>query len=94
MPSVLTQEDSYYNFQRHRVLCGAMTRPGLGLVRKLTGLGHSGSSGSRNHVCLVLGGTGLLGRALHATVEELEEEASDLDGYHYVFVGSHDADLR
>lgn len=71
-----------------------MTRPGLGLVRKLTGLAHSGSSGSRNHVCLVLGGTGLLGRALQATVEELEEQASDLDGYHYVFVGSHDADLR
>ncbi|CDJ60579.1 GDP-L-fucose synthetase, putative [Eimeria maxima] len=45
-------------------------------------------------VCLVLGGTGLLGRALRATVEELEEQAGDLEGYHFVFVGSKDADLR
>ncbi|CDJ35998.1 GDP-L-fucose synthetase, putative [Eimeria mitis] len=38
--------------------------------------------------------TGLLGKALRATVEELEEQAGDLEGYHFVFVGSKDADLR
>ncbi|XP_026193362.1 GDP-L-fucose synthase [Cyclospora cayetanensis] len=73
-----------------------MTRPGIGLVKKLTGLSHSntGSSQSRTPVCLVLGGTGLLGKALQATVHALEEQAGDLEGYRFVFVGSRDADLR
>ena len=63
-------------------------------MKKLTGLTHLGSGGSGNHICLVLGGTGLLGKALQAAVEDLEEEPGILKGYHYVFVGSHEADLR
>lgn len=71
-----------------------MTRPGLGFVRRLTAITHGCASQQNAHVCLVLGGTGLLGRALRATVEELEEQAGDLEGYHFVFVGSKEADLR
>ncbi|CDI75507.1 GDP-L-fucose synthetase, putative [Eimeria praecox] len=70
-----------------------MTRPSLGFVRRLTAITH-GSSSQKTHVCLVLGGTGLLGSALRATVEDLEEQAGDLEGYHFIFVGSKDADLR
>lgn len=71
-----------------------MRRPSLGFVRRLTAITHGCTSQQSTPVCLVLGGTGLLGRALRATVEELEEQAGDLEGYHFVFVGSKDADLR
>ncbi|CDJ69355.1 GDP-L-fucose synthetase, putative [Eimeria necatrix] len=71
-----------------------MTRPGVALVRKLTAITHGCSFQPRENVCLVLGGTGLLGKALKSTVEELEAQAGDLDGYDFVFVGSKDADLR
>ncbi|KAL8449056.1 hypothetical protein Emed_003408 [Eimeria media] len=63
------------------------------MVKKLT-RGHGRHSGSRNATCLVLGGTGLLGKALLERVKELNEEAGDLDGYGFVFASSTDADLR
>ncbi|CDJ53621.1 GDP-L-fucose synthetase, putative [Eimeria brunetti] len=71
-----------------------MTRHGLGFVRRLTAITHGYTSHPHTPVCLVLGGTGLLGMALRATVEELEEHAGDLEGYHFIFVGSKEADLR
>lgn len=66
----------------------------MGLVRRLTGLTHPVAHMSRAHICLVLGGTGLLGKALAAVVKDLVPHTGDLDGYHFVFVGSREADLR
>ncbi|KAL8435816.1 hypothetical protein ACSSS7_002193 [Eimeria intestinalis] len=63
------------------------------MVKKLT-RAHGRHPGSRNATCLVLGGTGLLGKALLERVKELNEEAGDLDGYSFVFASSSDADLR
>ncbi|KAL8448227.1 hypothetical protein Emag_003995 [Eimeria magna] len=62
------------------------------MVKKLT-RSHGRHSSSRNATCLVLGGTGLLGKALLERVKELNEEAGDLDGYGFVFASSTDADL-
>lgn len=71
-----------------------MARPAMGIVKRLTGLTHTSPTTSRTPVCLVLGGTGLLGKALKNTVKELDEQVGDIEGYNFIFVGSRDADLR
>ncbi|KAL8427619.1 hypothetical protein Efla_005794 [Eimeria flavescens] len=63
------------------------------IVKKLA-RAHGRHSAAKNSVCLVLGGTGLLGKALLERVKELDEQAGDLDGYGFVFASSSDADLR
>lgn len=47
---------------------------------------------SQNKVCLVTGGTGLVGKAIQAVVQSNQKEWQE-QGWTFVFVGSKDADL-